>query len=60
MANIGNGQAVQVGVAAVLTHSASQVIPMFKVDNGMGRRTAALIELPTDAAWPTTLPGTPA
>ena len=60
MANTGSGQAVQVGVAAVLTHSASQVIPMFKVDNSMGRRTAALIELPTDATWPTTLPGTSA
>lgn len=60
MANIGSGQAVQVGVAAVLTHSAPQVIPMFKLDNSMNRRTAALIELPTEAAWPLAPYNTPA
>ena len=60
MANIGNGQAVQLGVAAVLTHSANQAIPMFKVDNSMSRRTGALIELPTDATWPLAPYNTPA
>ena len=60
MANIGSAQAVQVGVAAVLTHSAPQAIPMFKVDGSMGRRTAALIELPTESTWPTAPYNTPA
>ena len=57
-ANIGNGQLTQVGSVGVLTHSANQLFWLVDATNGMGRRTGAIVELPTIDVWPSTLPGT--
>lgn len=57
-ANIGNGQLSQVGSVGVLTHSANQLFWLVDATTNMGRRTGAIVELPTIDVWPSTLPGT--